>query len=168
MSPTKNIGVILGRLQPFHAGHVILIDHACEENDEIVIAIGSPQNGHVISLDTDPLDFEERAHRVALYMHEYHPTYTRYRIVSVPDINDMRYWPSHLKRMCLIGRTQKAHFYTGEKLPETYAKGMRDGGYIIRHIPRGSFEHTTPDGVTHMIACATDIRALHRDRGFPI
>lgn len=37
----KNIGVILARFQPIHNGHIELIKKACDENDSVLILIGS-------------------------------------------------------------------------------------------------------------------------------
>jgi len=38
---TKNIGIVIGRFQPFHKGHRALINHAIEECDQVVVFIGS-------------------------------------------------------------------------------------------------------------------------------
>jgi len=36
-------GLIIGRFQPFHKGHLHAIEHALKEVDELIIAVGSSQ-----------------------------------------------------------------------------------------------------------------------------
>lgn len=41
MKNKENVGVVLARFQPIHNGHLALIEKACNENDRVVILIGS-------------------------------------------------------------------------------------------------------------------------------
>jgi nicotinamide-nucleotide adenylyltransferase len=36
-------GLLIGRFQPFHIGHLKAIEQATSENDEVIIGIGSAQ-----------------------------------------------------------------------------------------------------------------------------
>ena len=42
MRKDKNIGIIIGRFQPFHLGHSCLIKRSLEKFEKIIIILGSP------------------------------------------------------------------------------------------------------------------------------
>ncbi len=41
-------GLLIGRFQPFHKGHLYVIGKIAEEVDEIIIGIGSAQKSHCL------------------------------------------------------------------------------------------------------------------------
>ena len=50
------IGLVIGRFQPFHKGHLYLIKRALEQSDKIIIAVGSSN----INDANNPLSYEIR------------------------------------------------------------------------------------------------------------
>lgn len=52
-----NIALVVGRFQPFHLGHLYLIQKAFEYADKIIIAVGSSN----IQNEDNPLSFQTRA-----------------------------------------------------------------------------------------------------------
>lgn len=50
-------GILIGRMQPVHNGHMQIIDKILDEVDEIIIGIGSAQLSHEIK---DPFTAGER------------------------------------------------------------------------------------------------------------
>jgi len=49
-------GLIIGRFQPFHNGHLYAIKNALKKVDELVIAIGSSQ---YVNTEDNPFSFEK-------------------------------------------------------------------------------------------------------------
>mgnify|MGYP001617726433 CR=1 FL=1 len=50
------VGLVVGRFQPFHKGHLYLIEKALESADKIIIAVGSSN----ISNEDNPLSYNTR------------------------------------------------------------------------------------------------------------
>ncbi len=53
-------GLVIGRFQPFHAGHAFLIEQALEVSNNLVICIGSANKND----DTNPFSVKEREIRI--------------------------------------------------------------------------------------------------------
>ena len=51
------IGVVLGRFQMLHKGHISLIDEASKLSDKVVVLVGSADKSNTID---NPFSFEER------------------------------------------------------------------------------------------------------------
>ena len=58
---TRN-GLIIGRFQPFHNGHMEVLRKIFAECDHVIIGIGSAQYSHT---DKDPFTAGERYHMIA-------------------------------------------------------------------------------------------------------
>ena len=54
---SKERGLFVGRFNPFHKGHLKAVQDILEQEDEIIIAIGSTQQSHTVS---DPFTAGER------------------------------------------------------------------------------------------------------------
>lgn len=52
----NKIGLVIGRFQPFHRGHLFLIKEALKQADELIIAIGSVN----VKDENNPFSYEER------------------------------------------------------------------------------------------------------------
>ncbi|HIQ38838.1 MAG TPA: nicotinamide-nucleotide adenylyltransferase, partial [Methanothermococcus okinawensis] len=50
-------GFLIGRWQPFHKGHLSIIEEISKEVDELIIGIGSAQKSHTLN---DPFTAGER------------------------------------------------------------------------------------------------------------
>ena len=77
--------VVLGRFQPFHKGHVFLVEKAISlatDSDEVVVAIGSSQHQYE---PNNPWTAEERVAMIGGWAvaNNYQIT-----IVTIEDIND--------------------------------------------------------------------------------
>lgn len=83
--------IVLGRFQPFHLGHVGLIQAAVEhaEGDEVVVAIGSSQAAWEAN---NPWTADERRAMIEAWAAEQGMALT---IVQVEDINDPPNWVNH-------------------------------------------------------------------------
>ena len=84
-------GLILGRFQPFHLGHLELIESIIKQQIEPVICIGSAQHSHT---EENPFTVEERMKMIEEVMKDFNFKYT---IFGIPDINNYDLYVSHLE-----------------------------------------------------------------------
>ncbi|MEK6979115.1 MAG: nicotinamide-nucleotide adenylyltransferase [Candidatus Micrarchaeota archaeon] len=83
--------LFVGRFQPFHNGHLAVINQLLERHNEVIIAIGSAEES--ISSD-NPMTAGERVEMIRRCF----PTSTLSRLIIVPvrDINNNNIWVAHL------------------------------------------------------------------------
>ncbi len=92
-SPSKiKIGLILGRFQPFHKGHLYLIKKALECVDKIVIAVGSSDK----SDGDNPLSYTVRAKMLKKVIVEEGLSDRVVKIVPLPDNPSNEAWLKQL------------------------------------------------------------------------
>ena len=84
-------GLILGRFQPFHLGHLRLIEAVNDDNLEPIICIGSAQEGRT---KDNPFTTEERRIMVEDVVNRLD---CEYRIYEIPDVNNNDLYVSHLE-----------------------------------------------------------------------
>ncbi len=87
-------GLHVGRFQPFHEGHVKVVDMIAEEVDEVVVAVGSAQKSHSTR---NPFTAGERVSMITKTLED-HPA-TVYAI-PVEDLNRNAVWTEHLRSLC--------------------------------------------------------------------
>lgn len=92
----ENRGLLIGRMQPVHKGHVQVIKQTLEEVDEIVIGIGSAQLSHTI---TDPFTAGERVMMLTKALSENDINSASYYIIPIQDIQMNAVWVSHIKML---------------------------------------------------------------------
>lgn len=78
--------LIIGRFQPFHKGHLYLINQALKENDSVIIAIGSSQESRTFN---NPLTFLERKKIILSCI-------PKIRIIPCPDFKKDNDWANYL------------------------------------------------------------------------
>jgi len=161
MKPTA---LIVGRFQPFHNGHVKLIDWAAEEVDKIIIAIGSSQESHTWE---NPFSAEERRRMIERSL----KTLYRYEIIEVPDVNDDRIWVSHVKR---IAPEFQVVYTNGEleirlfreagfevRTTPLFSRDLYSGTEIRRRIANGErWERLVPQGTIDVIREVDGVRRI--------
>jgi len=86
-------GLILGRFQPFHYGHLELIKSIIENEIEPLICIGSAQYSHT---DENPFTVKERKKMIDTIMKSIN---CEYSIFEIPDINNYDLYVSHLEKI---------------------------------------------------------------------
>ncbi len=79
--------LFIGRFQPFHLGHLKAIEWILEREDEVIVAIGSPQYG--LNYE-NPFTTGERIEMIVRALREY-GIYDRCIIAIVPDTGGMHY-----------------------------------------------------------------------------
>ena len=84
-------GLILGRFQPFHFGHLKLIEEIVNENVLPLICIGSAQYSHTVD---NPFTVKERKEMIRAVLQSLN---CEYEIFEIPDINNYDLYVSHLE-----------------------------------------------------------------------
>jgi len=89
-------GVMVGRFQPFHNGHLCLARQILQDCDELIIAIGSAQFNYIY---TDPFTAGERILMIHAALVESKLDLTKCHIVPVVNDENNARWFGHLKSM---------------------------------------------------------------------
>lgn len=89
-------GILIGRMQPPHRGHIEVIKKILGEVDEIIIGIGSAQQSHNLN---DPFTAGERIMMLTHALVENNIDPSRYYIIPMEDINFNAIWVAHVKMM---------------------------------------------------------------------
>lgn len=84
--------LFIGRFQPFHKGHLKIIQKISKEFDEIVIGIGSSQYNHTLE---NPFTSEERKKMIKDTLEN--ESIKNFKIIFIPDINNPPKWVEHVK-----------------------------------------------------------------------
>jgi len=149
-------GLVLGRFQPFHLGHLNLIQTVLNDKKEPLICIGSAQYAHT---KNNPFTVKERKDMIQLIMNELNCNYTIYEI---PDINNYDKYVSHLEEFVPKFDT----VYSGNKLvqrlfknagyeiviPEMVNREVWEGAAIRQAMTEGDeWEEAIPPQIVDMI-----------------
>lgn len=89
-------GILIGRMQPVHNGHIQVIESILDEVDEIIIGIGSAQLSHSLK---DPFTAGERVVMMNQALSDIGVDSSRYYIIPMQDINFNALWVSHVKML---------------------------------------------------------------------
>ena len=86
--------LFIGRFQPFHKGHLAMVKRILQDNEEVIIGIGSAQYSHT---GENPFTAGERFEMIkraldAEGIRDYH-------IVPIPDTHVHSVWVSHVKSL---------------------------------------------------------------------
>lgn len=88
-------GLLIGRFQPFHKGHVYVVKKVLQEVDEIIIGIGSAQLSHTLE---NPFTAGERLMMIANSLAE-NGIKKNYYIIPIQDVNNNSLWVSHVRSL---------------------------------------------------------------------
>ncbi len=89
-------GLMMGRFQPFHLGHLDLVRQILKQCDEVVIAITSSQFNY---LEKDPFTAGERIEMIHDSLKESNVDLTRCIILALDNQFNIATWSSYLKSM---------------------------------------------------------------------
>ncbi len=158
MNNKIKIGVVVGRFQPLHAGHLNLIKTALSQNDLVKIAIGSAQY-------TDPLTVNERRKRLERALTNVQVSSSEYEIYELPDIHDLPRWPTYLKKVCALNDKAELRYYTSDPPAPEFKRLLEQAGFIFCLHPRPPFNFRGPDDNDYTFRSATEIRDLYKRLG---
>lgn len=118
-------GLLVGRMQPIHNGHIQVIKNILEENEEIIICIGSAQVSHSIK---DPFTAGERIMMLSKSLQEHNIPASKYYILPIEDISCNAEWVAHVKMLTPPFRK----VYSGNPLVQQLFK---EEGYDVTKPP---------------------------------
>ena len=118
-------GILIGRMQPVHNGHMEVIKQILSEVDEIIIGIGSAQLSHELK---DPFTAGERVVMINQALADSGVDPSRYYIIPMQDINFNAIWVSHVKMLT----PPFSIVYSGNPLVKQLFK---EEGYEVRQPP---------------------------------
>ncbi len=82
-----------GRFQPFHLGHLNVVKHLFREYDEVVILIGSAQEGFTCR---NPFTAGERLEMIDRVLREQGYSRDRYWLIPAPDLHKPLAWTTYV------------------------------------------------------------------------
>jgi nicotinamide-nucleotide adenylyltransferase len=140
--------LFIGRFQPFHNGHLVMVKRILKKHSEIIIGIGSAQYSHT---NENPFTAGERYEMIkrtldAAGIHDYH-------IVPIPDTHVHSVWVGHV--LSLVPKFDVV--YTNSPL---VVRLFREKGFKVYELPlekRGMYSGTE---VRHRIYDGADWQAL--------
>lgn len=83
--------LVIGRFQPFHKGHLQIIQNASKKYNEVIIGIGSSQYDHT---KHDPFTSDERKMMIERSLEQV--DVKNYRIELIPDIHNYPRWVPYI------------------------------------------------------------------------
>ena len=86
-------GLILGRFQPLHMGHLSLFEDVIEKEEEIIVCIGSSDKKRT---KENPYNALERTKMIESVLSRYR---CEYKIFEIPDINNNELYVKHLEKI---------------------------------------------------------------------
>ena len=99
-------GLILGRFQPLHMGHLSIFESVIDNDEELVICVGSSNKKRT---KENPYTSLERIQMIEAVLSKYNCNYV---IFEIPDINNNELFVNHLEN--IVPPFDKV--YTGNKL----------------------------------------------------
>ena len=129
---TVTRGLFIGRFQPFHNGHLYAIEKILNENDEIIIGIGSAQDSYSLK---NPLTAGERIEMIRELARDI-GILDEVIIVPIPDIYENMVWPARVIE--LVPRFDKV--YSGNELVLMLFENFGIKTIRIKHINRYMYQ----------------------------
>jgi nicotinamide-nucleotide adenylyltransferase len=152
-------GLLVGRMQPVHEGHLEVIKIILQEVDELIICIGSAQLSHSLK---DPFTAGERMMMLTKALNENSIPASKYYIIPIQDIECNSVWTAHVKMLT----PPFEHVYSGNPLvqrlfiedgyevtvPPLFNRKLYSGTEVRRRMLAGEdWESLVPKSVVNVI-----------------
>ncbi|MHA2090963.1 MAG: nicotinamide-nucleotide adenylyltransferase [Candidatus Kariarchaeaceae archaeon] len=89
-------GLLVGRFQPPHLGHLKIVNNILEEIDEIIIIIAAAQISHTLK---NPFTAGERLQMMKIMLKNAEIKSDSYWMIPAQDIMDNMLWVHHIRRL---------------------------------------------------------------------
>jgi len=159
-----------GRFQPFHKGHLNVVKDILEDYDEVVILIGSAQEGFTCR---NPFTAGERIEMIDQTLKSEGYSRDQYLLIPAPDLHKPLAWTTYV-----LGLTPRVEVvYTGNPHvkyifewmglkvvePRVYEPGLYNGTYIRRLIFNGGkWEDLVPPAIADYIKSVNGVERIVR------
>ncbi len=163
-------GLVVGRFQPFHKGHLSVIRECLKKVDDLIVVIGSAEDSHT---DKNPFTAGER---FQMLLSSLTPD-ERSRIIIIPlrDVNRFSVWVNHVESyvppfdtvFSNSDLTRSLFSQAGYKVSATKAYSPKEysATEIRRRIVAGEkWKHLVPEPVARMLE-ALDVKQRLLDAG---
>jgi nicotinamide-nucleotide adenylyltransferase len=117
----KMRGLLIGRYQPFHKGHLQIIKNILKDMDDLIIGIGSAQISHTID---NPFTAGERMTMISNTLRSEGIDRCNY-IIPIPDVWNNAIWVNHVRSLTPEFQVT----YTGNALARRL---FIEGGFEVR------------------------------------
>lgn len=152
-------GLLVGRMQPVHEGHLEVIRQILREVEEVIIGIGSAQLSHTLK---DPFTAGERTMMLSKSLSENGIPASSYYITPIQDITCNSVWVAHVEMLTppfnhvFAGNplVQRLFFEAGYKVtePPLFNREIYSGTEVRRRILAGEdWESLVPEAVVEVI-----------------
>ncbi len=160
-------GLLVGRMQPVHEGHLQVIKTILQEVDEVIIGIGSAQLSHTLK---DPFTAGERVMMLTKALSENKISASKYYIIPIQDVECNSIWVAHIKMLTppfecvysgnpLVQRLFKESGYTVTQ-PPLFNREIYSGTEVRRRmLAGGDWKSLIPQSVVEVI---TEIDGISR------
>lgn len=150
-------GLLIGRFQPFHLGHLHAIKYALETVDNLWIGIGSSNRPLE---EKNPFSIDERREMIESSLDD--SLFKKIRIFEIPDLNDHKKWADNIKTIVpafgivFTNDEMTSHIYSRAGMavsPIPFENRDFLSGTSIRQriIADKSWESYVPDGTKNII-----------------
>ncbi len=161
-------GLLIGRFQPFHKGHIYVVKKVLKEVDELILCIGSAQLSHTL---TNPFTAGERLMMIANSLAE-NGIEKHYYIIPIQDVNNNSLWVSHVRSLTppfakvYSGNTLVKRLFSevGVKVttPPLFNRKEYSGTEIRRRMLKGEpWEDLVPKAVIRVVKEVQGIKRLY-------
>lgn len=125
-------GFFVGRFQPFHRGHVRVVEHFADDIDSVVIGIGSAERSHTVR---NPFTAGERAEMIYRGLTDLD---IRAHVTPVTDIESNAKWVAHVVEFCPPFDVVYTNNPLVERLFREATHEVRDIPFFDRTVYRGT------------------------------
>ena len=84
--------LFIGRFQPFHTGHLRVIENVLDDVPFLYVGVGSAQYSHTLK---NPFTFFERKNMIEVSLSDIQRKHIS--IIAIPDIHDPPHWVEHVQ-----------------------------------------------------------------------
>ena len=125
MDSGKKRGLLIGRFQPFHLGHLQCVQHVLNKLPEVIIAIGSAQFSHTLH---NPFTAGERVTMIRLALDGAKVDAAKYYLIPIRDLRIHDLWVPHL-----ISQTPRFEIvYSNEPIT---SRLFKESGFRVEPLP---------------------------------
>lgn len=134
-------GVIIGRFQPFHRGHIALIKEILQRHNKIIIIIGSKQYSR---LPENPFTCEERVRMIRRTIQGHKIQLRKVKILAIDDKHDASKW---MDELCALLPPNAVIYSNSEWIRELF----RSRGFCLGDILKFNFETYNGTAIRHKL-----------------